>query len=269
MTQSMDSTKIAESLSLVQGHENEEQADNDEFYHTQHGSHKNQKVLGFAFISFFSFTCIEMIFALSAHSTSLMADAAAMFVDAGTYLCNLVAEKLKDRPPTEEELQLPEATREYKRKLRCLNLELFPPLVSMSLLLYITYTATMESIHTLQGLKSDEDEDEANANVMMFFGILFLVIDFVNMFCFSTVNGAIIPLTILHLDAKTNTSNTAIRSNDGKFNGSEHTASSDSMDDDESLEDGVQRNQYDLLNSNKNRPSINLNMCSAWTVGLI
>jgi hypothetical protein len=222
------------------------------------GSSKNQQVLGIAFFSFFFFTCVQMVFAVTAHSTSLMADAAAMFVDAGTYLCNLIAEKLKDRPPTEQELKLPQATLEYRIQLRRLNLELFPPAVSMALLLYITYFATLDSIHTLRGEDSGDgdgdgdgdessDEGEANAGVMMFFGLMFLAIDFVNMFCFSTANGAMIPLSYLHFESTSN----------GEI-GSEHT----SIEDESSYQEDVGDDQEMSIN----QPRLNLNMCSAWTV---
>ena len=218
--------------SALLGNSQEKTVVSNDFYETA-GSKKNQQVLGIAFFSFFFFTCVEMIFAISAHSTSLLADAAAMFVDAGTYLCNLIAERWKDRPPTEEELKLPLATLEYRTQMRRLNLELFPPLVSMILLLYITYSATLESIHTLRGENVNADEDDANAGVMMFFGILFLVIDFVNMFCFSTANGAMIPIPQFYLTRKTS---------------------------------GEDDSCFDIEEISRNQPRLNLNMCSAWTV---
>lgn len=195
-----------------------------------------------------------MIFAVSAHSTSLMADAAAMFVDAGTYLCNLIAEKWKDRPPTKQELELPQRTLEYRIQLRRLNLELFPPTISMILLLYITYSASLESIDTLKGIKSGDeagDEGEANAGVMMFFGILFLVIDFVNMFYFSTANGAMIPFSYLHFESTLN----------GEI-GSEYT----SIEDEESSASYDGQDTENHQTNSSNSPRLNLNMCSAWTV---
>lgn len=57
---------------------------------------EEESKLNFAFYSFFIFTCIQAIFAIQfAHSTSLLADTIAMFIDSFTYLVNLFAVKYK------------------------------------------------------------------------------------------------------------------------------------------------------------------------------
>eukprot|EP01083_Nonionella_stella_P020148 55847_1 len=57
----------------------------------------NKEVLGIAFYSFLGFTLLQTSFAIHAKSSAMIADSEAMFIDAGTYLCNLLAEKLKNR----------------------------------------------------------------------------------------------------------------------------------------------------------------------------
>lgn len=60
-------------------------------------------VLNFAFYSFVGFIAIQAGFAILANSESMLADCEAMAVDAMTYLFNLCAERIKNKPLTEEE----------------------------------------------------------------------------------------------------------------------------------------------------------------------
>ena len=56
----------------------------------------NEQLLGVAFLTFFTFATVQMIFALHiAHSQAMMGDSAAMLVDAFTYLFNYIAERQK------------------------------------------------------------------------------------------------------------------------------------------------------------------------------
>lgn len=57
----------------------------------------NQDLLGFAASSFFVFVVVEMIAAFVSGSLSLLADSIAMTVDVVTYVCNMVAERVKER----------------------------------------------------------------------------------------------------------------------------------------------------------------------------
>ena len=212
--------------------------------HEEPCTKKNQKVLGIAFWSFFLATIIQTIFAIIVNSESLLADSAAMFVDAGTYLCNLIAEKMKTRPPTEEELHLPQVELDNRIRLRRLNLELFPPMISLILLMYVTYDAAGDSIRRIRGVDPTDEEEENAGVAMMFFGGAFLIIDFINMLHFSTTDGALIPLSHIHFNVHYQ------RTIDIE---SDHTPT-----DDES--------SFEEIDDENDTQRLNLNMYSAWTV---
>ena len=56
----------------------------------------NEQLLGVAFLTFFTFATVQMVFAVQiVHSQAMMGDSAAMLVDALTYLFNFVAERQK------------------------------------------------------------------------------------------------------------------------------------------------------------------------------
>ena len=59
----------------------------------------NEYVLNVAFFSFVSFLILQAVFAIIAHSQSMLADCEAMGVDALTYLFNLLAERLSTELP--------------------------------------------------------------------------------------------------------------------------------------------------------------------------
>eukprot|EP00523_Entomoneis_sp_CCMP467_P022842 CAMPEP_0168830148 /NCGR_PEP_ID=MMETSP0727-20121128/1381_1 /TAXON_ID=265536 /ORGANISM="Amphiprora sp., Strain CCMP467" /LENGTH=137 /DNA_ID=CAMNT_0008883369 /DNA_START=197 /DNA_END=607 /DNA_ORIENTATION=+ len=82
----------------------------------------NEEVLNVAFFSFVGFVVFQAVFALIAKSQSMLADSEAMTVDAVTYLFNLCAERIKNRPPKEAELRLKPKQRKYQRELRRLSL---------------------------------------------------------------------------------------------------------------------------------------------------
>ena len=109
----------------------------------------NNEVLRIAFYSFLGFTLLQTSFAVHAKSSAMIADSEAMFIDAGTYLCNLLAEKLKNRPLSLEEKLLSPLLLHHKRKLQRLYLELFPPAISVCTLLYVTFITLESSTETL------------------------------------------------------------------------------------------------------------------------
>lgn len=222
----------------------------------------NSKVLGFAFYSFFIFTCVQAFYAIQSHSSSLLADTAAMFVDAGTYLFNMLAETWKASSAfsetmsmisssttktttttsttttrlnltldEEEELNhddddddgfgndttvVTQRGRTTTSKLHTLYLELLPPFFSVVALLYITCISFMDAIVVLYGhyyLSSprnqeeennnddDDDKEAPNTKIMMVFAFVALVIDLLNVSCFSRV------LAIKHTQHTTTTTN--------------------------------------------------------------
>jgi Co/Zn/Cd efflux system component len=221
----------------------------------------NDYVLRVAFYSFLGFTILEATFAIRAKSTAMIADSVAMLVDVGTYLFNLLAELLKDRELTDHELQLSPIVQYHRRKLQRLYLELIPPMTSVCTLLVVTVFTIRCSIKTLSGLEP-VDSDGPNLYVMMFFSVLNLLIDCINVSCFARINQTILcpkkfeemptydqPMkeTSLLLTDQTTASCTI-----------ENTSIVDDSilgDDDLSYED-----------DEKSVEGRNLNMCSAWTV---
>lgn len=155
----------------------------------------NNQVLGIAFYSFLGFTIIQTTFAIKAKSSAMIADSAAMFVDSATYLFNMIAERLKRREIRQEEQEeYPVTVLEHKLKLERNYLELIPPLISVATLLYVTFVTFGVSIHTLthsEEENSSTGQGQPNVKVMMFFSIMNLLLDIVNVTCFARVNQAI------------------------------------------------------------------------------
>eukprot|EP00557_Chaetoceros_sp_GSL56_P006114 CAMPEP_0176493364 /NCGR_PEP_ID=MMETSP0200_2-20121128/9510_1 /TAXON_ID=947934 /ORGANISM="Chaetoceros sp., Strain GSL56" /LENGTH=268 /DNA_ID=CAMNT_0017891023 /DNA_START=66 /DNA_END=869 /DNA_ORIENTATION=+ len=153
----------------------------------------NNQVLGIAFYSFLGFTIIQTTFAIKAKSSAMIADSAAMFVDSATYLFNI--ERLKRREIRQEEQEeYPVTVLAHKLKLERNYLELIPPLISVATLLYVTFVTFGASIHTLthsEEENSSADQGQPNVKVMMFFSIMNLLLDIVNVTCFARVNQAI------------------------------------------------------------------------------
>ena len=148
----------------------------------------NEYVLNVAFLSFVGFMAVQACFAIIANSESMLADSEAMSVDALTYLFNMCAERIKNRPPTEAELRLPLAVREHQIEMRRLYLELIPPLISVVTLIAVTIGALREAFGTLFS-EGGEDED-VSAGLMLFFSGLNLLLDAVNVTCFARANQA-------------------------------------------------------------------------------
>jgi Co/Zn/Cd efflux system component len=66
--------------------------------HLEGNKHKeNKQLLSVAFVTFFSFTIIQLVYAFYAKSQSMKGDSFAMLVDSVTYLFNYFAEKVKHR----------------------------------------------------------------------------------------------------------------------------------------------------------------------------
>lgn len=152
----------------------------------------NEYVLNVAFLSFFFFMILEGIFAIIGHSQSMLADALAMSVDAFTYLFNLVAERLKHKTKWFGPTSISPEQRKRHRKLVRLYLEFIPPLISVTALVCVSAQAFYEAVSTIMGKsKSDEDDanDTPNVDLMFFFSALNLLLDVLNVFCFSKVQN--------------------------------------------------------------------------------
>jgi Co/Zn/Cd efflux system component len=149
----------------------------------------NEYVLNVAFWTFFMFVFFEGVFAVIAGSQSMLEDAEAMLVDALTYLFNLWAERIKNRPYTQEELGMSFAARDYRRDLLELYLELVPPLLSMITLVAVTLFAIRDAFGSLTAPEGEEEAD-VSVNLMLIFSLMNLLLDIVNVTCFARAHQA-------------------------------------------------------------------------------
>jgi len=163
----------------------------------------------------------------------------------------MLAERLKSRTLTDEETKLAPHDLELRMKLHTLYLELFPPLVSVLTLMYVTCTTFQVATFTLMHLDLQEQNAacQPDLKVMMIFSALNLLLDIMNVTFFARVQQTII--NPLYLETRRNEKTPLISNID-------ETLSSTSIDtflaDDELSDD---------------TDPINLNMCSAWTVSFL
>ena len=156
----------------------------------------NERLLLIAFVTFATFTMFQTGAAFIAGSEAMMGDSGAMFVDAITYLFNLVAERRKSR--FEEYYQEPEhlsggdAVRRAKLKQRTkrkliLRMELIPPLISVATLLCVTAFVLHGSLRMilLDTHRDRSEQGDPNLSLMLAFSCLNLLLDLVNVFCFA------------------------------------------------------------------------------------
>jgi hypothetical protein len=153
----------------------------------------NENLLGTAFCTFMGFALVQTVVAISAGSEAMLGDSAAMIVDALTYLFNWYAEHKKASFETrewKESCPIPPGqnaeTRQRildrtKRK-NVLQMELVPPILSVSTLIIVTGVVLNKSIrvlildrHRAVGLQGNP-----NVHIMMYFSIANLGLDLVN-----------------------------------------------------------------------------------------
>lgn len=216
----------------------------------------NEYVLNVAFWTFLGFLLLEAVFAIIANSASMLEDAEAMSVDALTYLFNLCAERIKHRPYSAKERELPESVREYKREMTRLYLELFPPLLSVLTLIVVTAYAIKGALETL-GQPDDVPEEDVDVSIMMWFSGANLVLDIVNVSCFARAHQAFGLSTVKREAAPTRYSvrnRGELASTETERLVREEGTEGGEMEGDHS--DGGVGQQF----------LVNLNMCSAWTV---
>jgi len=132
------------------------------------GKPTNEMLLWIAFVSFLSFTICQTVASFIAESEAMLGDSAAMLVDSITYAFNLYAEKRKGDP---------ESTRKER-----LQLELIPPLISVTTLIAVTGYILSDALNTLM---SSDDDDDPNTTIMAIFSTANLLLDLVNVFCFA------------------------------------------------------------------------------------
>lgn len=153
----------------------------------------NEKLLTTAFLSFMLFTIVQSVAAYIAKSEAMMGDSAAMFVDALTYLFNLVAERRKNRfdelwkgTHETDPARIRHIRKRDKRKMT-LNLELIPPLISVGTLLAVIAFVLHKAVQVLllDVHRKRSQQGNPNINLMLFFSVLNLFLDGLNVFCFA------------------------------------------------------------------------------------
>ena len=167
----------------------------------------------------------------------MMADCAAMYVDVVTYLFNFFAERLKHGYSGMSARQL---------RLRRLYLELVPPFISVTTLLVVTILALRQAFDTLALDEEPDEEDAPDVFIMLVFSALNLLLDVLNVSCFARVHQAI------GLGPSQDGHNVHHSHHHEDSEATENTPLV-SSDEDESVE-------------SEESGSLNLNMCSAWTV---
>ena len=219
----------------------------------QEGGISNEYVLNVAFWTFLGFLLLEAVFALIANSQSMLEDAEAMSVDALTYLFNLCAERVKHRPYTAKELEMPEAVREYKREMTRLYLEVVPPLISVTTLIAVTVYAVEDAVESLCQPK-DVPAEDVDVSIMMWFSGANLLLDLVNVTCFARAGQAFGLATLKREAAPTRFS----------MRGSSNTLAMQIETQQLLSVEACESGEADVFPG----PNllVNLNMCSAWTV---
>lgn len=235
---------------------------------------------------------IQAVFAIIANSESMLADSEAMSVDALTYLFNLCAgkyvcipsfswvrklahtltytcilattaytERIKNRPYSDYERQLPKPLRERRRTMKRLYLELIPPLISVSTLIVVTVVVLKNSFVILYGEEGEFSEPEdVDVQLMLIFSGINLLLDIVNVTCFARADQAI-GLTSF-VATKQNDEHEFIRMTS---NGAEVEANNNPTEKTSLLSEGAMT-PTSLAPPRDEFYGINLNMCSAWTV---
>jgi len=107
------------------------------------------------------------------HSQAMLSDSASMIVDSMTYGFNYCAEKKKVGASPRKRLML----------------ELFPPLISVTTLVTVTFFIIKDALKTLMGNPADDDE-EPNVILMSTFSAVNILVDVLNVFCFAKADHA-------------------------------------------------------------------------------
>jgi hypothetical protein len=262
----------------------------------------NEKLLCTAFVSFQCFAIAQTVAALFAGSEAMLGDSAAMMVDALTYLFNWFAERQKlfyasklDQPGHSTSYIL-----EYRKYTY--QLELVPPLLSVSTLLIVTGFVLNKSIRILilDSKRDASQQADPNVTLMIIFSVLNLLLDGVNVGCFALAKHALGYKTReegVEKCADVDSRSTVPRCQDDEdadydmeerrslsFDGSieKGTIPNDAGDDDDDQDfsgtgailvkpfemDGPNRGLLGIHSHRGKDDGSNLNMCSAFTVGI-
>jgi len=195
----------------------------------------------------------------------MMADCAAMAVDAMTYLFNYAAERIKNRTSPDKDDHLSPEARQRRKKLQILYLELIPPLISVTTLMAVTILSLKQAIDVL--MTDTTDEPSPDVVIMTIFSLLNLILDAVNVSCFAKAADGVVGLR---------SSFEAITADD-TYGEDVELAAVEGNDDGDSTRNGnvsqptnIDFSTTDMVDDEEPRLSLgskfNLNMCSAWTV---
>jgi Co/Zn/Cd efflux system component len=157
----------------------------------------NERLLCTAFISFQCFSIAQTVAAIIAGSEALLGDSFAMMVDAFTYLFNWYAERQKVLYSMKLQRQSVGASSFSLRALEyrkyTYQLELIPPLISVSTLLVVTVFVLKKSIGVLvlDAKRDVSEQADPNVKLMMLFSCLNLMLDVLNVGCFASAKHAL------------------------------------------------------------------------------
>jgi Co/Zn/Cd efflux system component len=156
------------------------------------GRPSSEKVLGIAFVSFFSFACLQLSFAFVAGSDAMLGDSSAMMVDSFTYFLNWLAEKRKvhltQATYSAHCSHLSEKQWNLQNQKTILYLELLPPLLSVTTLIIVMTIVTHKAGHILYNdwrHHGDTTDNVPNIDLMFGFSLFNLALDCMNVFCFA------------------------------------------------------------------------------------
>jgi hypothetical protein len=226
------------------------------------------------------------VVALLAKSQAMIGDSAAMAVDALAYGFNLLAEREKHIDTLEVELsastiegeacitpleiESAKAERRLRHKRRQLQLELVPPLISVSFLLIVVGYVLNDAIRTLilDVNRSETEQSRPNIILMMTFSTLNLFVDIINVTCFARANH----LTGYNTVEKQSTDggNNEVDDNESLI---ERYATHFEIQDDcrtakrKAESSRINTSSDEAMSEDSNEDDhVNLNMCSAYTV---
>jgi Co/Zn/Cd efflux system component len=191
-----------------------------------------------------------------------------MLVDATTYLFNFVAERRKKEviDDCDTEQYATEQTRQRNQRKRVLQLEIMPPVLSVTTLLAITVVVVHKAIRILilDQHRDRSEQTNPNLNLMLAFSTANLVLDGVNVFYFAKAK---------HLLGYATVERTA--DDDHHHRGQSATkrqsyslvlGHDDGMEEDERcIDESDGSRTFSHQSADKDEDHANLNMCSAYT----
>jgi hypothetical protein len=198
----------------------------------------------------------------------MMADCAAMSVDAITYLFNYAAERIKNHRIPKEDKLLDHELVQRQRRMQRLLLELIPPLVSVTTLLAVTILSMSQAIDVLTS--EGDITDPPDIFIMSVFSLLNLVLDGVNVSCFARAEHQLVRLpSSLLVNGNGEGENEeshltgTLKKGDNAGDSTTYSGFSQEADmDNATLALGDDNDDQ----SSSSSSHLNLNMCSAWTV---